>query len=79
MKTWYGSTYCYRCFTILKPLFKSRSFGLEKYAKTTSRAALLGKMQRVVPWAELCVLIVLVYLKPGNWCPPVGLERMLRI
>ena len=53
--------------------------GFEKYGKITRRAAFLGEMQRVVPWAQLCALIEPVYPKPGNGRPPVGLERMLRI
>lgn len=39
-------------------------------------------MNRVVPWAALVVLVVLiepVYPKAGNGRPPMPLERMLRI
>jgi transposase, IS5 family len=55
------------------------SAGFERYSKTTRRAAFLGKMDRIVPWKDLCGLIEPVYPKPGNGRPPVGLERMLRI
>jgi hypothetical protein len=32
-----------------------------------------------VPWPALCGLIEPFYPKPGNGCPPVGVEPMLRI
>ena len=53
--------------------------GVQRYAKTTRRAAYLAEMERVVPWAALCRLIEPYYPKPGNGRPPVGVERMLRI
>ena len=53
--------------------------GFEKYAKTTRREAFLLKMDRVVPWAELCALIEPYYPKVGRGRPPIGLERMLRV
>src|SRR6266513_1022613 len=53
--------------------------GVERYAKTTRRAAFLGEMERVVPWSALCALIEPFYPKPGNGRPPIGVERMLRI
>ena len=55
------------------------SAGLERYGRTTRRAAFLAKMERVVPWSALCGLIEPYYPKPGNGRPPVGVERMLRI
>jgi transposase, IS5 family len=55
------------------------SAGFERYGRTTRRAAFLAEMEQVVPWAVLCALIELVYPKPGNGRPPIGLERMLRI
>jgi IS5 family transposase len=55
------------------------SAGFEKFSKTTRRAAFLTKMDRIVPWKDLCRVIEPVYPKPGNGRPPVGLERMLRI
>jgi IS5 family transposase len=55
------------------------TYGFERYAKTTRRAAFLAEMERVVPWTELCALIEPVYPKAGNGRPPIGLERMLRI
>ncbi len=53
--------------------------GFKNYSKQTRRAEFLAEMERVVPWAELVVLIEPHYPKPGNGRPPVGLERMLRI
>lgn len=53
--------------------------GFERYSKPTRRAAFLAKMDRVVPWAELCALIEPVYPQPGKGRRPVGLERVLRI
>jgi hypothetical protein len=49
--------------------------GVERYAKTTRRAAFLAEMERVVPWSALCALIEPFYPKPGNGRPPVGVER----
>src|ERR687887_2442860 len=53
--------------------------GFEKYTKTTRRAQFLAEMDRVVPWRELCARIELMYPKPGNGRPPIGVERMLRM
>jgi transposase, IS5 family len=53
--------------------------GFKRYRKTTRRAAFLSVMDRVVPWADMWLLIEPFYPKPGNGRPPVGLERMLRI
>jgi transposase, IS5 family len=64
------------------PKMKQTTFsmsGFDKYSKTTRRAAFLGQMDQVVPWARLGALIEPVYPKPGNGRPPVGLQRMLRI
>jgi transposase, IS5 family len=54
--------------------------GFEAHRKATRRERFLTEMERVVPWAELNVLIEPVYPKavgPGR--PPVGVDRMLRI
>src|SRR5215813_5868325 len=53
--------------------------GLERYAKTTRRAAFLAEMERVVQWSAICTLIEPFYPNPGNGRPPVRLERMLRL
>src|SRR6516162_881238 len=53
--------------------------GVERYAKTTRRAAFLAEMERVVPWPALRALIEPFYPKPGNGRQPVGVERMLRL
>ncbi|MEK6803057.1 MAG: IS5 family transposase [Nitrospirota bacterium] len=52
----------------------------EQYRKFTRQERFLDEMNRVVPWAELVVVIEPVYPKadgPGR--PPVGVERMLRL
>ncbi|GJH30941.1 hypothetical protein CBA19CS42_40515 [Caballeronia novacaledonica] len=36
-------------------------------------------MNRLVPWAALCVVVEPYYPKRGNGRPPIALERMLRI
>lgn len=53
----------------------------EMYRKPTRRERFLEEMERVVPWAELCALILPVYPREpaGAGRRPVGLERMLRI
>jgi IS5 family transposase len=55
--------------------------GFETFRKQTRRAQFLAEMERVMPWAELMVLVKPVYAKgtsgPGR--PPIPLERMLRI
>ena len=53
--------------------------GFEKHARPTRKAEFLAEMERLMPWAELCVLIEPHYPKAGNGRPPVGLERMLRM
>ena len=53
--------------------------GFERYAKTIGRAGFLAEMEQVVPWGELCAVIEPFYPKAGKGCPPVELERMVRI
>jgi len=53
--------------------------GFNRHGKTTKRAAFLARMEKLVPWAEFCVLIEPYYPKAGNGRPPIGLERMLRM
>ncbi len=53
--------------------------GFEKHGKATRRAQFLADMNRVVPWAQLCMLIEPFYSKGTTGRPPVGVERMLRI
>lgn len=57
----------------------SMGTGFEKYSKTTRREQFLGEMERIVPWTELCALIVPYYPKVGDGRPPKALEMMLRI
>jgi len=51
----------------------------ERFRKPTRREKFLAEMDSVVPWSQLCELIVPFYPKAGNGRPPIGLERMLRI
>lgn len=51
----------------------------ERYRKPTRREKFLAAMDRVVPWAELAVLIEPVYPKVTSaGGRPAGLEKMLR-
>ena len=52
-------------------------FGAQR--KPTRREAFLDEMNRLVPWAELCMVVEPYYPKRGNGRPPIALERMLRI
>jgi len=52
---------------------------IECYRKPTRREKFLAAMEQVVPWGQLCELIEPFYPKAGNGCPPVELERILRI
>ena len=53
--------------------------GFEQYRRPTRRDKFLAKMDEIVPWAKLCAVIEPYYPKAGGGCPPVGLERMLRM
>ena len=53
--------------------------GFEKHRKQTRKAEFLSRMDKLVPWAELCAVIEPFYPKVGNGRPPLGLERMLRM
>jgi IS5 family transposase len=53
--------------------------GFDLHARPTRKAEFLAKMERLMPWAELCALVEPHYPKVGNGRPPVGLERMLRM
>jgi len=58
------------------------SFAQSEYAgkkKVTRRERFLGEMERVVPWARLCAVIVPHYPEGRRGRPPIGIERMLRI
>lgn len=53
---------------------------LEPYRKPIRRERFLGEMDRVVPWADLVAALEPVSPKAeGLGCPPVGVERMLRL
>lgn len=53
--------------------------GFEKHRKQTRKAKFLSRMDKLVPWTELCAVIEPFYPKAGNGRPPIGLERMLRM
>lgn len=53
--------------------------GFEKHRKQTRKTEFLSRMDKLVPWAELCGVIEPYYPKAGNGRPPIGLERMLRM
>jgi IS5 family transposase len=53
--------------------------GFDLHARPTRKAEFLAKMDRLMPWRELCVLVEPHYPKAGNGRPPIGLERMLRM
>lgn len=58
--------------------FSQVEYGSKK--KQTRRDVFLAKMESVVPWARLVVVIEPYYPKSGRrGRPPVGLERMLRM
>ena len=54
--------------------------GFEKFRKKTRKEQFLDEMEQIIPWKEMCQVIVPYYPKPlkaGR--KPIGLERMLRI
>jgi IS5 family transposase len=53
--------------------------GFEKHHRATRKAEFLARMERLMPWSELCALIERHYLKEGNGRPPIGLARTLRM
>lgn len=53
--------------------------GFEKHHKQTRKAEFLTRMDKLVPWAELCTVIEPFYPKAGNGRPPIELELMLRM
>jgi IS5 family transposase len=63
--------------TLAMAVDQCAGFGARR--KPTRREAFLDEMNRLVPWAELCVVVEPYYPKRGNGRPPIALERMLRI
>ncbi|MBL8398056.1 MAG: transposase, partial [Candidatus Accumulibacter sp.] len=47
--------------------------------RTTRREVFLAEMERVMLWSEVLGAIEPHYPKGKRGCPPVGLERMLRV
>ena len=47
--------------------------------KSTRRERFLGRMEEVIPWAQLLAVIAPHYPKGERGRPPIGLERMLRV
>ena len=64
---------------MMKKMTLAAAEGFEKHGRTTRKAEFLGRMEKLMPWAEFCALIEPHYPKAGNGRPPVGLERMLRM
>ncbi len=58
------------------------SFSQAEFAdkkKITRREKFLGRMEGIIPWAELLAVIEPYYPKGERGRPPIGLERMLRV
>lgn len=55
--------------------------GFEKYRKQTRKDVFLEKMNKILPWAELCQAIEPFYPKASalGGRPAIGIDRMLRI
>ena len=62
----------------MKQVTLSSEVVFEMHARPTRKAEFLQKMDRMVPWPELCALVKLFYPQAGNRPPPIRLERMLR-
>ena len=63
----------------MKQMTLASAKGFEVHGRATRKAEFLGRMETLVPWAQMCALIEPHYPKAGNGRPPVGLERMLRM
>ena len=63
--------------TLAMAVDQCAGFGAQR--KPTRREAFLDEMNRLVPWAALCVVVEPYYPKRCNGRPPIALERMLRI
>ena len=57
----------------------SLSGTFDKYRKRTKQEIFLEKMDKLIPWKELCAVLEPYYPKVGKGRPPRGLERMLRM
>ena len=64
---------------MMKQMTLATAKGFEVHGRPTRKAEFLARMERLVPWAQMCALIEPHYPKAGNGRPPVGLERMLRM
>jgi IS5 family transposase len=53
--------------------------GFEKRRRTTRKEEFLGRMEKLMPWSEFCMLIEPYYPKAGNGRPPIVLGKMLRM
>ncbi len=63
--------------TLAMAVDQCAGFGAQR--KLRRREAFLDEMNRLVPWAKLCVVVEPYYPKRGNGRPPIAIERMLRI
>ena len=64
---------------MMKQMTLATAKGFEVHGRPTRKAEFLARMERLVPWAQMCALIEPHYPKAGNGRPPVGLERMVRM
>jgi len=63
-------------------VIQQTSFSQAEFAgkkKITRREKFLGRMEEMIPWAELLAVIEPYYPKGERGRPPIGLERMLRV
>ena len=69
-------------FSKLHGMTHQSSFAQAEFAdkkKATRREKFLARMEEVIPWAKLLVVIEPHYPKGERGRPPIGLERMLRV
>ena len=60
-----------------QPSFAQAEFATKK--KITRREKFLARMETLIPWTQLLAVIEPFYPKGERGCPPVGLERMVRV
>jgi len=60
-----------------QPSFSQAEFATKK--KTTRREKFLARPEALIPWPQLLAVIAPFYPKGERGCPPVGLERILRV
>jgi IS5 family transposase len=65
------------CVVTHQTSFSQAEFADKK--KITRREKFLGRMEEIIPWADLLAVIEPFYPKGERGRPPLGLERMLRV